>query len=66
MLAVAQAIDLRVRAGGRCRPRSLLLRDLVRERAPFVDADRRQDGDIAEMVSMIRNDELPARLDRVS
>jgi histidine ammonia-lyase len=66
VLAVVQAIDLRVRAGGLCRPRSLRLRDLVRERAPFVDADRRQDGDIAAILTMLRDDELPARLDRAT
>jgi histidine ammonia-lyase len=62
LLAVAQAVDLRMRAGGRCRARSLALRDAVRERAPFVDADRRQDGDIAAVLSMLRSDELVARL----
>jgi histidine ammonia-lyase len=55
VLAVSQAVDLRVRAGGSCRPASLRLRDLVRERAPFVDADRRQDGDIAAILSMLRD-----------
>ncbi|MFO7562550.1 MAG: aromatic amino acid ammonia-lyase [Enhygromyxa sp.] len=54
LLAVAQAVDLRLRVGGQCRPRSLALRDAVRRRAPFVDADRRQDGDIAAILSMLR------------
>ncbi len=54
LLAVAQAVDLRERVGGRCRSRSLALRDAVRRRAPFVDADRRQDGDIAAILAMIR------------
>jgi histidine ammonia-lyase len=55
LLAVAQAVDLRLSLGGRCHPRSLALRDAVRRRAPFVDADRRQDGDIAAILSMIRS-----------
>jgi histidine ammonia-lyase len=58
MLAVAQAVDLRMSIGGQCRPRSLALRDAVRRRAPFVDADRRQDGDISAILSMIRSDDL--------
>jgi histidine ammonia-lyase len=62
LLAVAQAVDLRVRTGGSCRPRSLALRDAIRERAPFVDADRRQDGDIAAVLDMLRRDELLSRL----
>jgi len=53
LLAAAQAVDLRLRVGGACHPRSLALRDAVRERAPFVDADRRQDGDIAAILAMI-------------
>ena len=60
MLAVAQAVDLRLRVGGHCRPRSLALRDAVRRRAPFVDADRRQDGDIAAILSMLRTDDVLA------
>ncbi|PRQ03690.1 Histidine ammonia-lyase [Enhygromyxa salina] len=63
VLAVAQAVDLRVRAGGSCRAQSLALRDAVRERVPFVDADRRQDGDIAAILAMLRADELLPRLD---
>lgn len=62
LLAVAQAVDLRIALGGRCRARSLALRDAVRRRAPFVDADRRQDGDIAAMLSMIRADDLAEHL----
>jgi histidine ammonia-lyase len=55
LLVVAQAVDLRQRVGGVCHPSSLALRDAVRRRAPFVDADRRQDGDIAAVLSMIRS-----------
>jgi histidine ammonia-lyase len=58
VLAVAQAVDLRVRAGGECRARSLALRDAVRERVAFVSADRRQDLDIAAILQMLRGDEL--------
>ncbi|NVB42527.1 aromatic amino acid lyase [Pseudenhygromyxa sp. WMMC2535] len=61
-LAAAQAVDLRERAGGRCHPRSRALRDAIRERAPFVDRDRRQDGDIAATLAMIRSAELPEHL----
>lgn len=60
LLAAAQAVDLRVRvgaqAGGQCHPRSLALRDAVRERVPFVDADRRQDRDIAAILLMVRDE----------
>ena len=62
LLAVAQAVDLRERAGGQCRARSLALRDAIRERAAFVDRDRRQDGDIAAILTFIRSDELSERL----
>ncbi|KIG18181.1 putative histidine ammonia-lyase protein [Enhygromyxa salina] len=60
LLAVAQAVDLRERAGGQCRPQSLALRDAVRERAAFVDVDRRQDRDIAAVLDMLRHDRVPA------
>ncbi len=62
LLAAAQAVDLRERAGGQCRWRSLALRDAVRKRAPFVDRDRRQDRDIAAVLDMIRTQDLPAHL----
>ena len=62
LLAGAQAVDLRLRAGGSCHPRSLALRDAVRERAPFVSGDRRQDGDIAAMLTMLRGNELPEHI----
>ncbi|MCA9686205.1 MAG: aromatic amino acid lyase, partial [Myxococcales bacterium] len=62
LLAAAQAVDLRLRAGGSCHPRSLALRDAVRERAPFVSGDRRQDGDIAAMLTMLRGNELPQHI----
>ncbi len=55
LLVVAQAVDLRLREGGQCRSRSLALRDAVRSQAPFVDADRRQDRDIAAVLTMIRS-----------
>lgn len=62
VLAAAQAVDLRERAGGRCRAASTRLRDAVRECAPFVDADRRQDGDIAAILNLLRTGELLDRL----
>src|SRR5690606_34208350 len=58
--AVARAVDLRLRVGGHCRPRSRGVRGAVRRRAPCVDADRRQDGDIAAILSMLRTDDVLA------
>jgi len=63
LLAVAQAIDLRVREGRECRPRSLALRDAVRSAASFSDADRRMDHDIVRVLELIRGDRLTAWLD---
>jgi len=59
VLAVAQAVDLREQVDGPRRPRSRSLRDAVRERAPFVERDRRQDGDIAAILDLIRTRDLP-------
>lgn len=62
LLAVVQAIDLRVREGRECRSRSLALRDAVRSVAGFSDADRRMDHDIAAVLELIRHDRLPSWL----
>jgi histidine ammonia-lyase len=56
-IALCQAVDLR--AGANCHARSLAIRDAVRRRVPFNDADRRQDVDIAAVVSMLQEGELP-------
>jgi histidine ammonia-lyase len=56
-LATSQAVDLR--RGEGCHTRSLLMRDAVRHRVPFNDADRRQDRDIAQVLEMMRSDALP-------
>lgn len=68
LLAVVQAIDLRVREGRACLPRSLALRDAVRGVAGFCEADRRMDRDIEALVSAIRRDALTSwlRVDEVS
>jgi histidine ammonia-lyase len=57
LLAVAQAIDLRVREGRECRARSLELRDAIRKVAAFNDGDRRMDHDIAAVLAWIRAQE---------
>ena len=59
LLAVVQAVDLRERGGTRCRPASRSLRDRVRERVPFNDGDRRQDGDIAAVLAWMRDGSDP-------
>lgn len=62
LLAACQAVDLRLRAGGgniRLTAPVLRLRDAVRSRVPMLDCDRRQDGDIAAVLQMLRADLLP-------
>jgi histidine ammonia-lyase/phenylalanine ammonia-lyase len=56
LLAVCQALDLRgVEKAG---PKTRAVRDLVRARVPFLDADRRMDRDIEEAVDLIHSGEL--------
>ncbi|MES1172291.1 MAG: aromatic amino acid ammonia-lyase [Bacteroidota bacterium] len=57
LLAVCQAVDLR--GPDQCRVGSRRLRDAVRRSVPFNDADRRQDGDIHNLLSRFRGGELP-------
>jgi histidine ammonia-lyase len=57
LLAMCQAVDLR--AGENIHRRARALHAAVRARVPMVDADRRQDGDIAEVLAMLRADALP-------
>lgn len=56
-LAVSQAVDLRQAEG--CHARARVMRQAVRRRIPFNDCDRRQDRDIAQVLSMIETGELP-------
>lgn len=57
VLALAQAVDLR--KGEDCPARAVQLRDAVRARVSFNDADRRQDSDIAAVLELLRADALP-------
>ena len=56
VLAGCQAQDLR---GGTPSPALRALRDAVREFAPAVDEDRRQDRDIATLIERLRAGRLP-------
>ena len=56
-LALCQAVDLR--RGENCHARALSMRDAVRRRVSFNAHDRRQDVDIAEVLRMMQNCELP-------
>jgi histidine ammonia-lyase len=56
-LALCQAVDLR--QGENCYTRSKAMHDAVRARVSFNDRDRRQDVDIAAVLTMIRQGELP-------
>lgn len=56
-LALAQAVDLR--GTEQCGARSRLMRDAIRAVAPFNDADRRQDVDIARVLELMRGGGLP-------
>lgn len=56
-LALCQAVDLR--GGANCHRRSLAMHAAVRARVPMVDADRRQDHDIATVLALHRGGALP-------
>lgn len=56
LLAAAQAVDLR---SGQPRGRVGELRDAVRAEVPALEADRRQDRDIARVLELYRAEELP-------
>jgi histidine ammonia-lyase len=56
-LALCQAVDLR--RDENCHARALAMRDAVRRRVRFNDRDRRQDVDIALVLKMMRDGELP-------
>jgi phenylalanine ammonia-lyase len=53
LLAICQALDLR--GPGQASPKARAAHALVRSRAPFLDADRRMDHDIAAVVELIRS-----------
>ena len=57
VLALCQAVDLR--RDENCHARARAMRDAVRRRVRFNDRDRRQDVDIAEVLKMMQNCELP-------
>jgi histidine ammonia-lyase len=59
LLAACQAVDLRLRDGGSLPAPILRLHDAVRSRVPMLDTDRRQDGDIAAVLELLRGDLLP-------
>jgi len=56
-LALCQAVDLR--GASNCHRRSLAMHAAVRAHVPMVDADRRQDHDIAAVLAMHRGGDLP-------
>lgn len=56
-LACCQALDLRASGARETRAHQLLA--AVRERAPYVSADRRMDHDIAAVLELLRSDSLP-------
>jgi len=56
-LAMCQAVDLR--SGENCHVRSKSIHTAVRQVVPINDADRRQDGDIGQVLAMFRSGRLP-------
>jgi len=61
LLAACQAVDLRLRGGGSLPKPVMRLHAAVRARVPMLDRDRRQDGDIAAVLELLREDLLPLR-----
>ncbi|HEX6025162.1 MAG TPA: aromatic amino acid ammonia-lyase [Solirubrobacter sp.] len=60
LIALAQALDLR--GVELASPKAREAHAMIRERVPFLDADRRMDGDIAAVVELIRSGALSAVL----
>ncbi len=56
LIALCQALDLRGTRG--MSPKTRAAHGLVRERVPFLDGDRRMEGDVEEGVGLIRSGEL--------
>ncbi|HXC50671.1 MAG TPA: aromatic amino acid ammonia-lyase [Candidatus Limnocylindrales bacterium] len=63
LLAACQAVDLRMRSGGSVPEAVATLHDAVRRRVPPLEQDRRQDGDIAAVLELLRSDGLPIDLE---
>jgi len=59
LLAACQAVDLRLRGGGSVPEAVARLHQAVRRAVPMLDSDRRQDGDIAAVLELLRTDVLP-------
>ncbi|MEE8476544.1 MAG: aromatic amino acid ammonia-lyase [Myxococcota bacterium] len=57
LLAACQALDLR--SGGSGQRRGCALRDAIRKEVPMLTVDRRQDLDIARVLALYRQGELP-------
>ena len=57
LLATAQAVDLR--GAAECSQHSVAMRDVVRERVPALEEDRRQDLDIQQALRLHREGLLP-------
>ncbi|WP_188349029.1 aromatic amino acid lyase, partial [Staphylococcus aureus] len=60
LIALCQALDLR--GTGKMGPRTREAHRMVRERVPFLEADRRMEEDIRRVVEMIRSRELSRAL----
>jgi len=59
LLAVCQALDLREREAGAVAQRRSPLHEAVRKTVPMVLEDRRQDRDIAQLLTLLRSGTLP-------
>ncbi len=59
LLAACQAVDLRTARGTKLPAGVTALQAAVRSRVPMLDADRRQDTDIAAVLELLREDRLP-------
>src|SRR5215203_1893893 len=56
LIALCQALDLRGTEG--MSPKTKVAHALVRSRVPFLDGDRRMEGDVKEIVDLVRSGEL--------
>jgi histidine ammonia-lyase/phenylalanine ammonia-lyase len=56
LIALCQALDLRGSEG--MSPKTKVVHDLVRSRVPFLDGDRRMEGDVKEIVDLVCSGEL--------
>ena len=60
LLALCQALDLR--GNTRMSPKTSLVYQLIRSRVPFLDHDRRMDGDIEQVVQLLHDHAISALL----